>query len=114
MNLVAVDKGGQKDMLEEYTFKVTSAPVFRVAADTPALRTHTARPDYTDYGTGTAVYYVGSSHKIAPLRINTSSTKFSTTGDTSVTYRLKQTNKTDFFVTATPEWCSASSRPPAR
>ena len=100
MKLMAVDRGGQKDMLEEYAFKVTPvpAPTFRVTACTPALRTHTDDPDYTDYGTDTTVYYVGSSHKIAPLRINTSSTTFSTTGDTSVTYRLDQTDKTDFFV----------------
>ena len=94
--LVAVDKGGQADKLETYTFHVQSPRVFSVKAREDAPRAD-ERDGFTDYDKFGGPYYLGSDYKIAPQRIDSNQTVFSAGSASDVTYRLDQTN-TDFFV----------------
>ena len=97
VGLVAAEESGQTDTLETYTFRVLAPPAFRVKTLKGVPRVFTGQ-GFHDYGNGGGLYYLGSDYKIAPRPVDLERTIFSNGNVSDITYRLNQTNSTDFFV----------------
>ena len=97
ISLVAAEESGQIDTVETYTFRVQAPPTFRVKTHTDAPRIAEGA-GFTDYDGFGGPYYLGSDYKIALKPIDRKQTVFSDDQTRTITYRLNQTNATEFFV----------------
>ena len=97
VELVAIDAAGRTAVVETYAFNVRERVVFRTRPDIAQPRAQVG-DDFDDYGS--IKFYVGSSYKIAPMQIDPSpnATMVSAGKISDITYRLDQSNSTDFFV----------------
>lgn len=95
--LLAVDAGGQAEIMEEYSFAVVERATFYLAIDAES-RTNNA-PQFTN-PTLKSTYYVGTSYLIAPYTVDSTKTTVSAGSFEDITYTLSSGAPNSFFVQA--------------